>query len=252
MYKDILVQLGLNQNEAIIYEYLLKNGERSAGEVIKKTPLKRGLVYLVLGELVKKGLILEKKKDKVALFSPAHPQILEERLANEEALIKKAKFTLEANLAMLVSDFNLVSGRPGVRSFEGVVGLSKIYDEILKDGKDFLLVRSIHEPVYTNKMLPVVKRFIKERVAKNISVTAITPTDIEPDTEQDKQNLFTRYWVPKELYSAPVEIDVFGDKVAMLSFGKELVGTIIESEQIADAMRQLFGLAVKNINQTDA
>ena len=39
------------------------------------------------------------------------------------------------------------------------------------------------------------------------------------------------------MYTAPVEIDIFGDKVAILSFGKELVGMIAESKQIASIVK---------------
>ncbi len=47
----------------------------------------------------------------------------------------------------------------------------------------------------------------------------------------------------KDKYDAPVEIDIFGNKVAILSFGDELIGMIIESKQIASSLRQLFILA---------
>lgn len=44
-------------------------------------------------------------------------------------------------------------------------------------------------------------------------------------------------------YTAPVEIDIYGDKIALMSFGKELIGVIIESPQIARALKEIFLLA---------
>ncbi|MBA3679326.1 hypothetical protein H0W80_04025 [Candidatus Saccharibacteria bacterium] len=41
-------------------------------------------------------------------------------------------------------------------------------------------------------------------------------------------------------YTEPVNWYTYGDKTAIISFGTEVVGTIIESPQIAAAMRQLF------------
>lgn len=49
-------------------------------------------------------------------------------------------------------------------------------------------------------------------------------------------------WFPPKSYTAPVEISTYGDKVSLISFGKETVGTIVESPQIAEAFRQVFDL----------
>ena len=47
-----------------------------------------------------------------------------------------------------------------------------------------------------------------------------------------------------------LEIDIYGNKVALLSFGKELIGTIIESKQIAEALKQIFDLAKLGAKKT--
>ena len=52
-----------------------------------------------------------------------------------------------------------------------------------------------------------------------------------------------RFWVDKDMYDSPVEIDIFGNKIAILSFGNELMGIIIESKQIAQSLKQIFILA---------
>ena len=52
MYKDNLTSIGLTDNEANVYEWLLHNGEMSAGDIIDGTGLKRGNTYNVLEALV--------------------------------------------------------------------------------------------------------------------------------------------------------------------------------------------------------
>lgn len=64
-----------------------------------------------------------------------------------------------------------------------------------------------------------------------------TPKEIE---ESDKKMLLERTWYKPEDYTAPVEWSVFGNKVALISFGKEAMGMIIESKQIAESLRQMF------------
>ena len=103
------------------------------------------------------------------------------------------------------------------------------------------------------KLVPVVDGFIKQRIKKKISVTAITPKDrLIKSTENDAKILFNRTWIDKKYYTAPVEIDIYSNKVAILSFGKELIGIIIESPQIAKALKQLFLLSKKGAKQNNA
>lgn len=148
MYKEIFTSINLSLGESIVYEYLLKNGESPAGEMIKKTPLKRGLVYKILDSLVDKGLVIEKtsipsKKQgrrKISHFLPNHPEKLREFIENEKKKLDKAKNTLEANMPALISDFNLASGKPGVRFFEGIEGIKKCYPILLPPKKSYTVL----------------------------------------------------------------------------------------------------------------
>jgi hypothetical protein len=155
---------------------------------------------------------------------------------------------IDTALPALISDYNLVSGKPGIRFFEGQGGLEKIYEDILETGENFYLVRSAYEPAYKGKIVPIIDEFIKKRVKKGISVTALTPRDRlaqKTTPEQDAKILYKRTWLDTKSYNAPVEIDIYGNKVALLSFGAEFIGVIIESPQIAKALKQLFLLSQK-------
>jgi sugar-specific transcriptional regulator TrmB len=220
-----------------------------ASGIGKKTPLKRGLIYYVLGQLLEIGLVEKDETGKVVSFRSVHPFKLKELAEKNEEKARDAKIALEDVLPRLISQFNLVSGMPGVRFFEGVSGFKKIYDDILETGKDFYLIRSVYEPTYQEKIKPIVHNFVAGRVKKGIRATALTPPrdsrlPVKSD-EDDKRELYDRVRLKEGEYTAPVEIDVYGDKLAILSFGKELVGVIIESPQIALAFRDLFLLSKK-------
>ena len=62
--------------------------------------------------------------------------------------------------------------------------------------------------------------------------------------------LLTRTLLPPEEYDSPVEIDIFGDNVAFINYSKNGMSTLIESPEIADAMRQMFLFAKKYIRQS--
>ena len=45
--------------------------------------------------------------------------------------------------------------------------------------------------------------------------------------------------MPQDAYTAKVEIDVYGNKVALIAFGETEMATIISSPAISDSMRQI-------------
>ncbi len=244
MIKDMFLQIDLTPSQAEILEYLYQNREAKASEIARQIKRSRAIVYKEIEEMVKLG-IAEKKQGpgSVSLFTAGHPSLLKKLLDNRESQLKKDRELLNNYLPDIISSYNLINNRPGIKMYEGVEGLKQIYDEIINEGKDFFLIRSAYEPVYKEKILPIVDEFIKKRVKKNIAVTAITPTDVLANPAQDASWLMKRFMVNKNMYDAPVEIDIFGSKVAILSFGDELIGTIIESKQIAQSLVQLFNLA---------
>ncbi|MBI5221056.1 MAG: hypothetical protein HY978_04470 [Candidatus Liptonbacteria bacterium] len=245
-YLSPLLGAGLTENQAQIYEILLTRGPLRASKIHAQTELTRALVYKVLEELVELGLATKQAEPgQVAIFSATHPSALLALAQKKEADAKAAGESLQAALGRMVSDYNLISGRPGIRFFEGVAGLEKIYEDILTEGTEVCLIRSAYEPVYREQILPVVEKFIRQRVRRGITVQALTPKDAghHHSLEEDAHILLKRTWLAAADYRAPVEIDIYGDKVALLSFGQELVGVILESAQIAQALRQVFLLA---------
>lgn len=250
MDNELLQKIGLSEDEGKAYQFLLGQRDATAGEVIKNTGLKRGTGYNVLKSLATKKLIKENTATKVARFSVNHPTEMQVRLDEQAQVLLEQKNTLAAILPGLVSQYNLTQGKPSIRFYEGIDGIKQIYDDILAVGEGFCFVRNAYEPVYQEKILPIVEDFIKKRVAKKIKTTALAPIDIYPSesdrsktVDLDKKRLMDRTWVDSALYDMPVEINIYGNKIALISFAKELVGMIIESPQISQALRQLFALA---------
>jgi predicted transcriptional regulator len=243
MFKKALMQADMTPSQAEILEYLYQNKKAKASEIATKIKRSRAIVYKEAEELIGLGIVQKiEKPGQVVLFKAGHPSLLQKLMDKRESQLKKDKELLNSYLPDMISNYNLANNRPGVRFFEGVDGLEKIYEEILDEGKDFLLVRPRHEAVYNEKIAPIVDKFIENRIKKNIRVTSISASDIY-DTERDAKILLTKFNIDKKAYTVPVEIDIFGNKIAILSFGEELIGMIVDSTQIAQSMRELFMLA---------
>lgn len=249
MYKDILTQISLSGNEAIVYEYLLKNGESPAGEIIKKTPLKRGVVYNALADLVEKGLAKGKKKEKVAYFSPSHPEKLREYAENKENEIKKAKTSLEANLPAIISDFNLVSERPGIRYYEGLEGIKKVINDTLANNaqKEIFTFSDVAEYVKYLKKWNI-NHYAPKRIGLGISEKVIIPDKKEaieymkdyiknPASDELTKILF----IDHKTYPMQTEVNIYSNKVSFVTFSEKThIGVIIENKEIFQSFKSIF------------
>ncbi len=75
-----LQELGLSENEAIVYLCLAKNGPSKAGPVVRDTKLHRALVYNALERLNQAGLVTIVRQKKVQIFQPNSPESLRTRV----------------------------------------------------------------------------------------------------------------------------------------------------------------------------
>ena len=63
-------------------------------------------------------------------------------------------------------------------------------------------------------------------------------------SKRDKKQLRESVLLDKKTYPLPAEIDVYEDKVAMLSFAKgQFVGLLIQNKDIATSLKTIFKLA---------
>ena len=241
MYKDIFTQIGLSTNEAIIYEYLLKQGETSAGEIIKKSTLKRGLVYNTLANLRQKGLVSQRTKDKIAYFSPNHPEQLNEYIHKQENLLKKAKNTFEANMSSIISDFNLISSKPGVKYFEGMEGLKKVLANILTS----------KETVSSFVDVEVVVKYIEKLNNKHVGErekidlhkrVIVTDSSFARDYLKGYHPKITEFkFIDHKLYPIYSIIEIYDGKVAFISLSeKGAISMIVTDENIYKFNKSIF------------
>jgi sugar-specific transcriptional regulator TrmB len=105
MDNQIIAQLqGLNLslNEAKVYEALLKIGQTSAGEIIRKTGLHRSVVYETLDKLIDRKLVFKIEKKNIAHFQPTDPQRILQNIKTQEEvaldLIPKLKDMINTKL----------------------------------------------------------------------------------------------------------------------------------------------------------
>ena len=226
----------------MVYDILLELGEAPAEAITKKAGLKRPTAYYALDQLVRRGLVEEiagKTKKKFRLTSPEN---LQKIIELERVRIERSQKVFGLELPRLISQHTLTTAKPYIQYYEGLEGIQHLYDDIIKDGEDILLIRSPydeHQPALTE----LVGRQITRQVKAGIHTRALTP--FVPETPEsvlhhDKKRLVTRRILLREQLFTPAQIIIYGDKVALTAFRDHIITTLVQNNEIASTFRAVF------------
>jgi len=243
--QDILQKLDLSPSEAKTYLAVLNAGELKVADVAKLIGATRMAGYLAVGALKEKGLLGEFEKNGKKYVAAEDPDRLVLRLEEEKSRL----YEQEKNLLELVPElktlYQSAEAKPSVKVFQGVEGLKTVYEDTLKTmkrGENYIAFGSVEEAF--SLLNDYLNEYVERRIKKNISFRGIAPADnlTHEFTSDDTAKLRQVRLVPKEKFPFKNEIDIYSNKVAILSF-KDQIGLIIESKQIADTQRAIFELA---------
>lgn len=237
----ILRKAGLTESQAKGYLALIEHGDLSPAELAEKTNETRTNGYMICEKLESLGLAT-KKDGKKAVYSAAHPSALEALAEKRRKIVERDEQTVKNGMSPLINFFYQYHATPGVEVHYGGEGIETIRERTLKTGKELLFVRSPADTDYDKEKMT---RFINQRVAAGITAQSIAPApdSVTESREQLDKWLLDRTLLPGGYYDAPVEIDIFGDTVAFIDFDNDSMSTTITSQNIAEAMKQLFLIA---------
>lgn len=231
----IMMDLGLNKNEATIYMTSLQSGPSTAMSLSKTTQIKCSTVYVALERLLKLGLIYIDFIGKKRLFIASDPKLL------RNILESKAQ-RLEQSIPQLTTLFNQLSKSESlIKHYQGLDAIKTIYNNILHElnTDDFYYVISDQEKWH--KLAPeFFDNFIIKRAKQKFDLklilqdTAIARKTIEKQGEQRNIKL-----LPPN-YELNVNMIVLPNKVIMIQTKEPLIALVIDNEHIVEMNKILF------------
>lgn len=237
MLTQTLQNIGFTEKEAKIYLASLELGATTASFIAEKAGLNRVTTYEILKGLAEKRVVNIFTKNNIKYFIPENPySIIEET--------KRRALLAEEALPQLLSIYNTHPQKPKITFYEGEEGLKKIYKDTLTAENGILtitnagyLIKRLTEKFHSH--------YIEERVKKNIQVKSITLDDQagKKAKEEGLKVLRETRLVPKKEFNFTNEIQIYNNKVAVISCQEEPIGLIIESKEIANSFRNVFRMA---------
>ena len=252
----MLKKAGLSDTQAEIYDCLLRNGAMTPAELSKKTSQSRENCYAIIKKLIDLELI-EQTKSKKATYRVLNPSNLEVLAERRRKVAAKNEKVVKDNISSLLDVFYTNNELPGSRTMEGIEGLKDVYNDVITTKKDVYIIRNTTDRKFWNsneKYHDFLMRHREQRAINGIHAYSLTPVNSNSvrnsKTGDDEAHNYHRTWIPTEDYTAPVEIQVYGDKVALISFGETIMSTIIISPSIAEAMRQIIKIMIKQYKKS--
>lgn len=248
MFKSIFQKAGLTPTQAAIMEYLFNNKEEKASEISRAIKKSRAIVYKDLEEMLGLGLVERiDKPNAISYFRAGHPGAMEKHFDEREEKIKKDRQLFMNYLPDMVSSYNLLSNKPGVRYYEGMDGVEKILSDSL----------SAHEAIRTYIDIEAIVKYIndinKEYVKKREKL-GIKKRGLVLDSEYAREYLKNYHseitdtkFLDKNSVKFETIMQIYDNKISYLTLSeKSRIGVIIEDPSIAQMHKTLFDLNWNN------
>ncbi|MEI7452221.1 MAG: helix-turn-helix domain-containing protein [Candidatus Falkowbacteria bacterium] len=240
--KNQLIELGFSDKEAGVYLALLELGPATTTEISRNAKINRTTGYDILESLVSEGLINPIGETKVQKFVAENPEkvisFLENRIRQSQEKLKQAYLLLPE----LLSVYN-IKEKPKVKFYEGLERVKEAYEDTLT-AQNEILGYAVGADAFEAVGEEYLRKYFKKRVERRIKIRLIAPDDLDSlkVIAKDKEELRESLVVPRNKFYFSTETNIYNNKILTISW-KEKFAVIIESQEIADAQRNVFELA---------
>lgn len=232
-----LMPLGLNEKEARVYVALLEAGRTSAYALAGKAGLKKPTTYVILGQLIEKGLAVEIPRERKQLFAARPP---EEFFAEAHKRLDDAEQLLP-DLKALYKQLDISKVR--TMHYDGVSGMRQALwyraDELV--GKEMIGFFGSASQA-SRGLSNLFEEWNADFLRRGIKLRGVTTLDESIQALFDKfgDTHFTNIrFFPRDKFSGNVTICGTDDFICINLIGATQ-SVIIESKEFASTFRQIF------------
>ena len=232
MEEKTLQELGLTENEAKVYLFLLENGPSNITEITNKTPIHRINVYDILKRLLEKGLVSFTIEGKKKFYSATDPDYFLKILEEKENLFKKILPDLERKK-------KLAKGKYETKVFQGKKGIKAILEDMLKQKKTICVFGAQGNFAET---LPIYfQQFNRRRKEDKIKIKIIHSEKVRKWRKKHPIEFADVKFI-SELYDSPSTTFIYGNKVAIIMWIVPPIGVLIDSKELSKSYFNFFNI----------
>ena len=239
---ESLENIGLKEKEAKIYLALLQLGKTTAYQVSIRSGVKKTTVYTILEELSSKGFVCKIPRVKKMLYKAEAPDKCFAMAREKLELAEKA-------LPELLASQKGKSEKVNISFFEGLEGIKEMYKKLEKKMVEKKIEKREYFCFYGHgrdapkEMLQYWEELSEKLRKKQIKRTVMMTEDesVKWYFENAENMGITVLGLPQEIYDTNVSFEIY-DKFVQIISHRYMQGTLIENQDVASALKQIFYL----------
>lgn len=232
---EMLKSIGLREEEARVYLAALELGPSSVWNIYLKCGIKRPTCYVILDDLVRRGLAIKSFDNKKTIYSVNDPS----EIAKE---FDRRREQFAQNLSQFEALSSKAAEKPAIRMYEGEEGIRQAYNLSLLEPENTEMLIYGSERVL--KAYPdFFKSYIQTRVKRKIRIKMLLANVPENyiQLESDAAELRETRFLPQEQFDPRAELDIYNDKIVNIAYSETApFATVIESASMAYDEKQKF------------
>lgn len=238
-WNQLLKNLGLSENESLLYLTSLENGQKTVQELSELTKLSRVTIYALIESLKNQGLVTSVEKGKKTLFTAEPPQRLlnfgEQRLQEMKATVSEMKAGLDE------LDLKARGEKPSVKLFEGDESMKALTEDIIESKPKELYE---FEDLDAFRSLPESKNYkdLNKKLEKMKTKTTLIYRIKEILPKKFNEN--EKVYAIKSLDDFHGSILTYSNKVALSVYKNKQMVVLIESQELADTIKKIFDILI--------
>lgn len=236
---EIIKKAGLNDSQAKAYLTLIEEGSLTAQQLSERIAETRTNCYAVLDKLIANGLA--QKVASTSRYTATHPSNLRKVLATRQRKIIEADKQVASIIPSLASTFHMSNELPGTIQLEGLSGVKKLYEDILRNKVDLCIITSKNDALNPDISSEITKQIARQRTA-GIAVRALFSHDDAPSVAQAKKMLQNGIEAKVARYDSHAQIIIYSDTIAFSTFTDNMFTTLISHKHISETFKSLFEL----------
>lgn len=231
----VLTNVGLSENQACVYLACLKLGNASIWDIAETSGVKRTTCYVVMKDLISKGVASMSGDNKRALYSVISPNEFVFSFKNKQNQLIESVSELNALISKTYS-------RPHIRMFEGIDGIEQAYKLTLNisEGDEVLIYGN---PDVVINYQDMIDNYLKQRVLNKIKVRVILPdTPLAQEVmKKDKEQLRQTRLLSQDIFNQQTEINILPDSIIYIAHSENKpFATVIENSTLAKEEKGRF------------
>ncbi|MFH0820314.1 MAG: helix-turn-helix domain-containing protein [Candidatus Peregrinibacteria bacterium] len=245
IYETVLQSIGLRLNEAKAYVTLLHLGAQPASTIARHLKLKRTTVRVYLEHLVKLGLLKVTSKGRTQFFTAETPEeVMRSLEAQKNRMMEEWDRKMRA-FSAIIPELTSIARKdvyvPKVTFYEGLDQLKRMYMDSLGAKTEILCLSKVQD-MWDLFGKEYDQWYVKKRVKNKIPVRYIATDTLIEKEERKKDKYFLREsrLISPNLLDISNEMNIYDDKVSIITLKEEKIGVLIQSKEIVHSMKVIF------------